>query len=90
MIGCQAIDIKVVWGGVAARKVYISYILMSNFDFTGNMSASLSSDKLGVTTTVKEQVENIEVVRFLSRGLLCILRAVLTCRRSSRANCKCN
>lgn len=29
---------------------------MSNFDFTMNMSATLNSDKLGVTTTVKEQV----------------------------------
>ena len=34
---------------------------MSGFDVTGNLTGTLSSDKLGVTTTVKEQVENIEV-----------------------------
>ena len=34
---------------------------MSGFDVTGNLTGSMASDKLGVTTTVKEQVENIEV-----------------------------
>lgn len=42
---------------------------MSGFEVTGNLGSSfgnvtgsLSSEKLGVTTTVKEQVENIEVM----------------------------
>jgi hypothetical protein len=34
---------------------------MSNFDFTMSLTGTLSSEKLGVTTTVKEQVDNIEV-----------------------------
>ena len=33
----------------------------SALDFAMNLTGTLSADKLGVTTTVKEQVENIEV-----------------------------
>ena len=33
----------------------------SNFDYSLNLTGSLSTDKLGITTTVKEQVEHIEV-----------------------------
>lgn len=33
-----------------------------SFDFAMGLTGTLSSDKLGVTTTVKEQVDNIEVV----------------------------
>jgi hypothetical protein len=36
--------------------------MMSNFDFTMSLTGTLSTEKLGVTTTVKEQVENIEVI----------------------------
>lgn len=32
---------------------------MSNFDFNMSLTKTFSSEKLGLTTTVKEQVENI-------------------------------
>ncbi len=33
----------------------------SSLEYTLNLTGSLASEKLGITTTVKEQVENIEV-----------------------------
>lgn len=47
--------------GLMFQCSYIYLITMSNFDFTMSLTGTLSSEKLGVTTTVKEQVDNIEV-----------------------------
>jgi hypothetical protein len=44
--------------GVVSMQLYL---YMSNFDFAMSLTGTLSSEKLGVTTTVKEQVDNIEV-----------------------------
>ena len=41
----------------------------SSMEYSLNVTGGLSSDKLGVTTTVKEQVENIEVSLSLVRWL---------------------
>lgn len=36
----------------------------SNLDYSLNLTGTLASDKLGITTTVKEQVDHIEVYNF--------------------------
>lgn len=58
-----------------------------NFDFAMSLTGTLSSDKLGVTTTVKEQVDNIEVPHFLCRRPSTISSDASTSKRKCRASC---
>ena len=57
-----------------------------NFDFAMSLTGTLSSEKLGVTTTVKEQVDNIEVPPLPSRRPSTTSNGPSTNKRNYRAS----